>query len=68
MPTDTQGNTKGSNKTPSSRQYRCFDRKKMKASIEAYKIFAGTTRKVSSAVKSAIAYFNGGKPVQEKQS
>lgn len=68
MPTDTQGNTKGSNKTPSSRQYRCFNRKKMKDSVEAYKIFAGNPRKVSSAIKSAIAYFNGGKPVQENQT
>lgn len=68
MPTDIHGSTKGSNKTPSSRLYRCFNRKKIKDSVESYKVYARQTRKVSPSVKSALAYFAGGKEINEKQS
>lgn len=64
-----QEKTKGSNKTPSSRLYRCHDKRKMKRGVEAIKRFHGITGKLPVAIRSAVAYFAGGKQVQpETQS
>jgi hypothetical protein len=64
MPTNMHTTT-GSNVTPSPVQYRCFDRRKIKKAVEAYKTYTGTTRKVPATIKSALAYFCNGKSVNE---
>lgn len=54
---------RGGNKTPSLRQYRCFDKRKMKRFTESIKRFHGITGKLPVAMRSACAYFAGGKSV-----
>jgi hypothetical protein len=63
-----QEKTKGSNKTPSLRQYRCFDKRKMKRGVEAIKRFHGISGKLPVAMRSAVAYFAGGKAVQNTET
>jgi len=57
------------NTTPSSRLYRCHDKRKMKRGVEAIKLLHGITGKIPIAMRSAVAYFAGGKSViQEKET